>query len=58
MKSVEALRREAERARRLLCGVSDTRSEVLMTEYAIDCDSRADRLERGEDGEGTNTEDS
>lgn len=58
MKSVEELRREAARARRLLSGVTDPLSTKLLTEYAGDCDAQADRLESGERGRGANPDDS
>lgn len=57
MKNVEDLRKEAERARRLLNGVSDPLSRTLMTEYAAECDAQADRLERGEPVEAPLLED-
>ena len=58
MKSVEELRREAARARRLLNGVTDPLTTTLLTEYAGDCDAQADRLEIGAQGEAANPDDS
>lgn len=57
MKRVEELRKEAERARRLLGGVADPRSTTLLTEYADACDAKADQMAKGEPGEASDPED-